>query len=178
MDRYWFLTWTTYGTWLPGDERGFVGPILIGKGYRATHNQPGTDYDCKQRGLTQFAAKNQKTETVRLTRQQAATVADQIRSTATFRQWKIGALAVMANHIHLVVAVSGDPEPSTLLRDFKSFCSRELNRIDGATKRWWTQSGSTRKLPDESAVIAAIRYVRNQSHPLAIWLPEFEGEQV
>ncbi len=27
MDRYWFLTWTTYGPWLPGDRRGFVGPV-------------------------------------------------------------------------------------------------------------------------------------------------------
>src|SRR5947209_816005 len=27
MDRYWFLTWTTYGTWLPGDARGFVGRV-------------------------------------------------------------------------------------------------------------------------------------------------------
>jgi len=25
-----FLTWTTYGTWLPGDERGWV---LKGKGF-------------------------------------------------------------------------------------------------------------------------------------------------
>ena len=25
--RYWLLTSTTYGTWLPGDERGFVGRV-------------------------------------------------------------------------------------------------------------------------------------------------------
>jgi REP element-mobilizing transposase RayT len=177
VDRYWLLTWTTYGTWLPGDERGFVGSVKVGDS-RAIHNQPGTDYDRKLRGLTQFAERNQKAAAVRLTRQQAATVANQIRSTATFRQWKIGAFAVMANHVHVVVGVPGDPAPSTLLRDFKSFCSRELNRTEGATKRWWTQSGSTRKLPDESAVIAAIRYVRNQSHPLAIWVSGFDGEQV
>ncbi len=24
----WLLTWTTYGTWLPGDERGFVGNVI------------------------------------------------------------------------------------------------------------------------------------------------------
>jgi hypothetical protein len=27
MDRFWLLTWTTYGTWLPGDERGFVSEV-------------------------------------------------------------------------------------------------------------------------------------------------------
>ena len=24
----WLLTWTTYGTWLPGDEHGFVGNVV------------------------------------------------------------------------------------------------------------------------------------------------------
>jgi hypothetical protein len=26
-DNVWLLTWTTYGTWLPDDNRGFVGYI-------------------------------------------------------------------------------------------------------------------------------------------------------
>ncbi len=26
-DNVWLLTWTTYGTWLPGDNRGFMGYI-------------------------------------------------------------------------------------------------------------------------------------------------------
>lgn len=25
--RCWLLTWTTYGTWLPGEDRGFVSPV-------------------------------------------------------------------------------------------------------------------------------------------------------
>lgn len=25
--RYCLLTWTTYGTWLPGEDRGFVSPV-------------------------------------------------------------------------------------------------------------------------------------------------------
>jgi hypothetical protein len=23
MDKYWLVTWVTYGSWLPGDPRGF-----------------------------------------------------------------------------------------------------------------------------------------------------------
>ena len=34
MDRYWLLTWHTYGTWLPGDRRGFVGRVREGSGPR------------------------------------------------------------------------------------------------------------------------------------------------
>ena len=26
-DWFWFLTWTTYGSWLPGDSRGSIGTI-------------------------------------------------------------------------------------------------------------------------------------------------------
>jgi hypothetical protein len=35
MDRYWLLTWTTYGTWLPGDQRGSV---------ERSHNSVGTPW--------------------------------------------------------------------------------------------------------------------------------------
>jgi REP element-mobilizing transposase RayT len=175
VDRDWLVTWTTYGTWLPGDERGFVGPVKMGDGPHAIRNQPGTDYDRKLRGLTQFAERNQRAPAVRLTREQATTVSKQIQATAAFRQWKVAALAVMTNHVH--VGVVGDPEPKTLLRDFKSFCSRELNRTEGVAKRWWTQSGSTRKLPNEAAIVAAIRYVENQRYPLAILRQEGERQQ-
>ena len=57
----WLLTWTTYGTWLPGDERGFVGNVVeeatndtvqtailvraADASRRVTHNIPDTPYD-------------------------------------------------------------------------------------------------------------------------------------
>ncbi len=44
MDRYWLLTWTCYGHWLPGDSRGFVGNVLNDLGERVVHNLPGTPY--------------------------------------------------------------------------------------------------------------------------------------
>jgi REP element-mobilizing transposase RayT len=177
VDRYWLLTWTTYGTWLPGDERGFVGAVRQNSdGTQATHNQPGTEYDRERPHLEGFAKATQKLPTIRLTRDQAAAVCKQIQATAAIRQWKLFAIAVMANHVHLVVGVPGDPEPNTLPRDFKSYCARELNRTSGARRRWWTKSGSTRKLPDEPALLAAIRYVENQDWPLALWI-RGEGER-
>src|SRR5690349_21194983 len=44
MDRVWHLTWTTYGTWLPGDERGFVSNVRDGDGPEVKHNTPATPY--------------------------------------------------------------------------------------------------------------------------------------
>ena len=40
MDRYWLLTWTTYGTWLPGDRRGFVSNVLDGSGSSDPDHDP------------------------------------------------------------------------------------------------------------------------------------------
>ncbi len=45
MDRYWLITWTCYGTRLPGDECGFVGNVRDADGNQVVHNIPGTPYD-------------------------------------------------------------------------------------------------------------------------------------
>jgi hypothetical protein len=77
----------------------------------------------------------------------------------------------MSSHFHLVVGTPGDPDPSALLADFKSYGSRALNRRwpKPESETWWTDSGSKRKLPYPSSVLAAIQYVLDQEYPLVIW---------
>jgi REP element-mobilizing transposase RayT len=98
----------------------------------------------------------------------------QFHETSAFRKWSNLAVAIMPNHFHIVVGVQGDPDPSNVLRDFKSYGSRVLNRRWGKPKSgtWWTESGSKRKLRDDSAVRMAIGYVRDQPNPLLVWLAE------
>jgi REP element-mobilizing transposase RayT len=174
MNRVWLLTWTTYGTWLPGDDRGFVSNVRDGDGLEVKHNTPGTPYDARQRGLAIAARDQMAGEPVWLTSEQATILAEQFRETASYRGWSLLALAIMANHVHLVVGVPGDPEPDTLLRDIKSYGSRRLNQRFGKppSAKWWTASGSRRKLPDRRAVHAAVRYVQNQQRPLVVWVSE------
>jgi len=157
---------------LPGDERGFVSAVRDQTGAQATHNQPATEYDRDRPHLEGYSKATQKLASVRLTRTQAAAVCRQMQTTADLRHWKLFAIAVMANQIHAVVGVPGDPDPSSLLRDFKSYCARQLNQTSPSRERqrWWTKSGSTRMLPDETAILAAIRYVENQEWPLALWI--------
>ena len=83
------------------------------------------------------------------------------------------AAAVMANHVHLVVGVVGDPDPERILHSFKSYASRVLNKQWQRPRNgtWWTSSGSKRKLPSERAVTGAVRYVLDQKHPLVVWEP-------
>jgi REP element-mobilizing transposase RayT len=171
MDRVWLLTWTTYGTWLPGDDRGFVSNVAdaTGRGHRL--NRPGTEPATKQRGLTLMAQDQLLGPPIWLTPEQAPILLEQFRETANHRGWSIVAVAIMANHVHIVLGVTDDPEPETLLRDLKSYGSRSLNRRYGKPRggTWWTEGGSRRKLADESSVFAATAYVENQESPLLVW---------
>jgi REP element-mobilizing transposase RayT len=172
VDRFWLLTWTTYGTWLPGDDRGFVSNVRDGAGPEVRHNDPGTPYDRGVPGLVRASREALKCAPLLLTAEQGEALLSQFRETAGHRGWALLAAAVMANHVHVVLGVPGDPEPSDLLRDFKSYGSRPLNRLWGKppSGTWWTEGGSRRKLPDRGAVFNAVRYVRDQYKPLVVWL--------
>jgi REP element-mobilizing transposase RayT len=172
MDRYWLLTWTTYGTWLPGDERGFVSNVANAQRVGERHNTPGSECDADMPALQQWMQQRLVGGPLRLNRIQAEALLAQFQETARYRGWELLAVAVMANHVHLVVGVKGDPEPADLLRDFKSYGSRALNRQSGkpASGTWWTESGSRRKLPNSDAVHGAVHYVKEQEYPLIVWI--------
>jgi REP element-mobilizing transposase RayT len=172
LDRFWLLTWTTYGSWLPGDARGFVSEQTDTNGRKFIRNIPGTEVDCDNKRLRDAMAASLKGPPLKLSREQAHLVLAQFSETSGVRGYQLLAASVMANHVHLVVGVPGDPEPSKLLAVFKSYASRALNRQFGApaSRTWWTESGSKRKLPNDDAILAATRYVRDQQFPLATWL--------
>ena len=169
--RYWLITSTTYGSWLPGDARNFTGELLDSSGKKVIRNIPGPPYEQRNSALEQHARSLLKCDPIRLDAQQAKALLQQLQETADHRGWLLLAVGIMTNHFHLVVGVPGDPLPKKILGDFKSYGSRALNRqwTKPASGTWWTDSGSKRKLADETAVQAAVRYVMNQEHPLLIW---------
>jgi REP element-mobilizing transposase RayT len=174
-DRAWLLTWTCYGTWLPGDQRGFVGFHYDTNGQRVIKNDPDTEYAQGISPLRRYAANVQRNEKCLLSEEQATLAAEQFAETAGYRGWRLIACAVMTNHVHIVVVVPDDPDPEAILHSFKSYTSRRLNQEYGR-RYWWTKSGSTRKLPDESAIRSAVRYVKDQPGTLIVrvddqWLP-------
>jgi REP element-mobilizing transposase RayT len=168
--RIWHLTWTTYATWLPGDPRGSVTSVRDASGPRQRHNNFGEPYDAEMPGIHAAATAAIKGGLVVLTAEQALVIERQFKETAGYRGWRILALAVMATHLHLLVSAGDNVEPDTLLRDFKSYASRALNRNwrRPASGTWWTESGSRRRKDDESAVLAAIRYIARQESPLVV----------
>ncbi len=123
-------------------------------------------------GLKIFSASLLKGPPIWLGLNKAEKLLDQFQETASFRHWELHALAIMANHFHIVVTVPNDPSPRKVLIDFKAYGSRCLNRAFGVppSETWWTTNGSKRKLRDEFALEAAINYVLyKQSKPLVLW---------
>jgi REP element-mobilizing transposase RayT len=172
IDRHWLFTWTTYGTWLPGDPRGSVTSVRVQAGARIEHDVPGTPYDGPMRGLHDSSAAKLKGPPIFLDLEQAKVLLTQFQETARYRGWRLRGVAIMANHIHIVFGVPGDPDPNAMMGDFKSYGSRALNRRwrKPKSETWWTGgSGSKRKLPNEDAVQAALNYLRNQHNPLLLW---------
>lgn len=174
IQRYWFLTWTTYGTWLPGDRRGYVGAAPDESGRWIEHNQVGTPPAAPNPQLYESMTRALKYPPIRLKFAQAMALHEQFLETTGFRNWLLIAVAVMRTHVHMVVGVPGDPDPDVVLGDLKSYGSRRLNREGEkpSSGTWWTTGGSKRKLPDEDAVEAVIHYIRNQPNPLLIWTRE------
>ena len=112
-----------------------------------------------------------KGDPIKLIYAQAEALLEQFQTTTRIRNWTLFAVAIMANHVHIVVGVPGDPAPSAILRDFKSYGSGKLNQTWGKPKSdtWWTDSGSKRKLTPPEAVLAAVQYVLDQEFPLLVW---------
>ncbi|MFQ5430818.1 MAG: transposase, partial [Phycisphaerae bacterium] len=162
------LTWTTYGTWLPGDKRGFVGRVPDGKGGYVIHNLPGEPYDADEPRLRAGARRKAKGPAVRLTAENARVCVAAFREVGEKYGLTIHAGAIMANHVHLVVS-SPESEGPRMLNLFKGISSRRLGQAFGRqlSGSWWTTGGSRRLLPSERAFDHAVRYVRNQAHMLA-----------
>ncbi|MCY2987368.1 MAG: transposase [Planctomycetota bacterium] len=144
------LTWTTYGTWLPGDERGWV--------------WKGHGFQWPDPILKQAARKRMTEPACTLDDEQRDLVEKTIREHCDIRKWHLHAVSCRTNHVHVVVSAHRDPED---LRDqLKAWCTRKLkdlqrSRSEPLRENWWTERGSQRHLGDAESLEAAIVYVRD-----------------
>jgi hypothetical protein len=172
MDRYWLITWTCYGTWLPGARQGFVSHVRDEHGILVLHNIPGTPYDADMPALEAYARTQMKGPPVSLGQAAAEAMIAQYQETCRIRGWELEAASVMYNHTHVVVGVAGDPEPASIRETFKSWATRAVKKLRPLPPNvtFWTAKGSNRKLPDERAVRVGVIYVvRKQPSPLEVW---------
>lgn len=146
-----FSTWTTYGTWLPGDSRGWY---RRGAGFQ--------DADPTRR----FDALVTMMETaVVLDPDQRRLVERTVADHCAIRNWFLHAVNCRTNHVHVVVTAPG--RPIGLPREqFKSWCTRRLKERErpgpeAARENWWTERGWDEYIDDETALADVIGYVHD-----------------
>ena len=154
-----FITFTTYGTWLQGREQGSVD---------RRHNTPGAPYLSADPELEAEHRAALKQPEYRLDDDRREVVLKTIREVSRHRGWKLWAVHVRTNHVHIIVG--GSANPDKMMVDFKAWCSRRVRETLGEPngRERWIEHGSTRYLWTEETLRAKIEYVLNgQGEPMA-----------
>ena len=147
-----FLTWTCYGTWLHGDQRGSVDE---------QHASPGTPFLSPDPERVQEAKWQMSGRTVAFDDAARRIVHRVIEEHARFRGWHIHAMNVRTNHVHVVVSCANDISPERAMSEFKAWATRRLREAGmfSPGRRIWTHHGSTRWINHVTGIEAAIAYV-------------------
>src|SRR6266851_1810561 len=147
------ITWTTYATWLHGDERGWVRWGESG----VKPADPEREREARER-MAESA--------VLLTDEQRAIVEQTIRDHCRIRGWVLHAVNARTNHVHVVV--TADRDPDEVMNQFKAWCSRKLSDAAGLVgavgkkagrRHWFTEGGDKRVIESEEYLANAIQYV-------------------
>jgi len=136
------LTWTTYGTWLQGDDRRYVsnGQVLNG-----------------DKELFQLCEFLQKGLTVKLNYKEKQIVHNAIIKESKSIGQKVLALAVYSNHVHLVLEYI--PKPISEIVAYYKKAGRLALKDAGITGRVWSKGYDKRYCFDEVTLNNRIKYV-------------------
>ncbi|MBX3400168.1 MAG: transposase [Gemmataceae bacterium] len=156
-----FITFTTYGTWLHGREPGSVD---------REHNVPGTPFLAPDRQLETRRRNALRQEPYTLDQPRREVVLRTVREVCSHRSWTLHAVHVRPTHVHVVVAAPAPPEK--VMADLKAWASRRLREAFGedADRDRWTQHGSTRYLNGATSLEAVVAYVVDeQGEPMSVF---------
>jgi REP element-mobilizing transposase RayT len=139
------ITWTTIGTWLPGDSRG----------WRVRQGGPRLP----QPLLEQWCRDQMKRQAILLTPQDRATVEDVCREHCQFRGWVLHAVNARTNHVHAVV--SAEQAPFKVRDQLKANCTRRLRTQEEPliVTQTWSRGGDCELLDGEADIELAVLYV-------------------
>jgi hypothetical protein len=145
----WFITWTTYGTWLHGDARG----SFRGRTYLVPNPE-----------LEEANRSEMKGDVVYLTDRQRAIVDATLVNECQAQGWQLHARNVRTNHVHLVVSAE---RAGTFVRSrLKALAAKALSDDaglpmagDNGRKRWWTEKGNIVPVEHEKSLEETTVYV-------------------
>jgi REP element-mobilizing transposase RayT len=149
------LSWTTFGTWLPGPARGCVdrGAVQI--------DQPLPKPD---EALSANRRRSLRWPAVRLDEAARAAILEDLPRVARLRRFQVHVLVIAADHVHLVIEFDDDDrDVDRLIQLIKGALSRKLSVAAGdeparSTRdhrlpyhKWWTRQHSFRIIRDAEA---------------------------
>ena len=144
------VTFHTYGTWLPGDERGSV------TRHHATFGEPHLGRSDARQARSSARL---RCPLVQLEPDERRIVLRTIEEVCRFREWTLRAAHVRINHVHAVV--TADAEPERVMGDLKAWSTRRVAEAARGPRvgTLWVRGGSTRYLWHAEHVRAACWYV-------------------
>ena len=147
------ITFRCRGTWLHGDARGSTD---------RRHNIFQTPHIPANERWKQHNTRALQSETQTLDAEQRQSVENAIRETCLYRRWRLLALNVRTNHVHVVVSI-GTTKPGRALNALKANATRQMREDRNWNNPYspWADKGSDRHLWNERSVALAIEYVMN-----------------
>lgn len=141
------VTWTTYGSWLQGDKRGYVknGRVLAQNDKLKSANQ-----------------RQQKYPTLKLNTEQKQIVENTITEEARRINHKIFAIAVCSNHVHIVAGVSEESIEQAVHR-YKYSATLALRKF-GSQDKIWSKGFDKRFCFTDRELENKVRYVRSHNN--------------
>jgi len=140
------ITWTIYGSWLQGDERGYVKNSRILK---------------KSQVLQRANVRNLRSSIVKFDQKEQQIVRDAILIEAENLGQTICALAVCANHVHIVVECISE-SIETVVSHYKN-SARLVLQARGFESRVWTRGFDKRFCFTRQDLEKRIRYVESHN---------------
>src|SRR5690606_3945332 len=152
-----FFTFRCFGTWLHGDDRGSVDKR------QNVYQTPRIERNSNWRKHNE---ENLRHPPVKLDAARRRSVEKAIRELCDERGWKLLAINVRTNHVHVVVSI-GNHSASRARSALKAKATKQLRY----EKLWehdhspWAEKGSKQNLWSETSIWEACKYVNNEQGP-------------
>ena len=150
-----FITFTTYGTWLHGRTEGSVD-----RDHNEWQSQPLPAGSRRRGGMEKAMGEDPLT----LSDAMREVVRSAIVGVCAHRGWVMRALNVRTNHLHVVIGAAGVNSPEKAMIQFKAWSTRRLREaglLELEREHVWTRHDSTRWLFTAAEAEGAIDYVLN-----------------
>ncbi len=145
------LSWTTYGTWLQGNDRGYTDKGAVLRANQAIENAN---------------LEHMKKDAVYLEEAQQQIVAEAIRVEAKSKEQRIFTLAVCSDHVHVMGGYVDIPL-AKLMWAYKFATARALHN-NGVVGKVWTKGYDKRFCFDTESLTRRIEYVKR--HRGIVWV--------